>query len=489
MFSKEQEDDIRSRGSHVETVRQQVADFKTGFPFLDLDRPAAIGDGIVQLSELQTTAYVDGYEKATAGKSLLKFVPASGAATRMFKDLFEYLTAGKLNAGTEQFIAGIKDFAFYSELAEVLNKQGLNMDELLAAQDYQPIVRALLEADGLGYGYLPKGLLAFHKTESGAKTPLEEHLIEGAKYARGHDGVAHLHFTVSPEHQEKFEQKLTSTVATYEQAFGVKYQVSFSQQKKSTDTLAVDLNNEPFLEDGKLLFRPAGHGALLANLNDLEADVIFVKNIDNVVPDHLKAETITYKKALASMLIEFQQDAFGWSGRIAAGEDCTSEALETLKSKYGISLTLSSADGLAKYLNRPVRVCGMVVNTGEPGGGPFWVKGEDGTSLQIAETAQIDLDNAQQEAILKKSSHFNPVDLVCGVKDYKGQKFDLLEYRNNKTGFITQKSKGGKDLKAMELPGLWNGAMADWVTLFVEVPIATFNPVKTVNDLLKPTHQ
>ncbi|UXX79731.1 DUF4301 family protein [Reichenbachiella carrageenanivorans] len=489
MFSKEQEDDIQSRGSHIEIVKQQVADFKTGFPFLDLDRPATIGDGIVQLSEQETAAYVEGYEKATVNKSLLKFVPASGAATRMFKDLFEYLAEGKLNAGTEQFIAGIQDFAFYTELVEALKQQGLKMDELLAAQDYQPIVRVLLEEDGLGYGSLPKGLLAFHKTENGAKTPLEEHLIEGAKYALGTDGVAHLHFTVSPEHQKKFELKLASVVGRYEQAFEVKYQVSFSQQKSSTDTLAVDLKNEPFLEDGKLLFRPAGHGALLANLNDLEADVVFVKNIDNVVPDHLKADTITYKKALASMLIAFQQDSFGWLGRIAQGEDCTTEAQEILKAKYGISLALSSSAALAKYLNRPVRVCGMVVNTGEPGGGPFWVKEGEGTSLQIAETAQIDLTNEAQAAILKKSSHFNPVDLVCGVKDFKGRKFDLIQYRNNKTGFITQKSRGGKAVKAMELPGLWNGAMADWVTLFVEVPITTFNPVKTVNDLLKPTHQ
>lgn len=488
MFSSEQEGYIVSRGSDVSVIKNQIEDFKSGFPFLNLDRPATIGDGIIKLTSQQIDDFVSQYESQAKGLSLLKFVPASGAATRMFKELFEFVSGRELNAGTQKFIDGIKDFAFFDELSESLKKQGNDIESLLEAKDYKTILNALLEDNGLGYGSLPKGLLSFHLEDGQSKTPIEEHLIEGAKYA-SQDGKVRLHFTVSPEHQQKFEAKLNEVTRTYESVLGVKYEVSFSQQKKSTDTIAVDLSNEPFLDNGQLLFRPAGHGALLENLNDLDADVIFVKNIDNVVPDHLKADTITYKKALASLLLSFQKDSFDWQNRMARGEDCLSEAVNKLKTQYGMDLSFKDSDELAKYLNRPVRVCGMVENTGEPGGGPFWVKGTEGTSLQIAETAQIDMSDSTQADILKKSSHFNPVDLVCGIKSCNGDKFDLLKYRDDKTGFITEKSKNGKDLKAMELPGLWNGAMADWITLFVEVPISTFNPVKTVNDLLKPTHQ
>lgn len=488
MFSTDQEEYILARGSEIAIVKKQIDDFKTGFPYLNLDRPATIGDGITKLSNEQIDSFVKNYEALTDGQKLLKFVPASGAATRMFKELFEYLASGQMNSGTEQFISGLKGFAFLNELTESLKKQGHHLDDLIESKDYKTIVSALLDEEGLGYGILPKGLLAFHKEEGVSKTPIEEHLIEGAKYA-SQDGLVQLHFTVSPEHQQKFESKLDEVISTYENSLGVKYDVSFSQQKKSTDTIAVDLSNEPFLENGQLLFRPAGHGALLENLNDLNADVIFVKNIDNVVPDHLKEATITYKKALASMLLSFQKDSFDWQRRIENGEDCLTEALDTLKVKFGIAFDCNNSNELIKYLDRPVRVCGMVENTGEPGGGPFWVKGTAASSLQIAETAQIDMSNTKQVEILKNSSHFNPVDLVCGVKNAKGEKFDLLKYRDDKTGFITEKSKNGQDLKAMELPGLWNGAMADWITIFVEVPIATFNPVKTVNDLLKPTHQ
>lgn len=488
VFSATEQAQILAHGSDVSAIENQLENFKTGFPYLELDRPAAVGDGIVQLTKKQIESYLEQYEGLSAEKNLLKFVPASGAATRMFKDLFEYVSSGVFNAGTEKFVAGLKEFAFYEDLLGVLKKQGQSVESLIEAKDYKTVVSALLHEEGLGYGSLPKGLLAFHKEKGRSKTPIEEHLIEGAMYA-SQGGLVRLHFTVSPEHQKKFESKLDEVRAQYEQELGVQYEVSFSQQKKSTDTIAVDLDNEPFLENEKLLFRPAGHGALLENLNDLTADIIFVKNIDNVVPDHLKADTIIYKKALASLLVSFQKDSFDWQNRIQSGENCLTEASEKLKSVYGIYLDFQSTEALSSYLNRPVRVCGMVENTGEPGGGPFWVKDHQGISLQIAETAQIDLKNEQQAELLKQSSHFNPVDLVCGIRNFKGEKFDLLQFRDDNTGFITQKSRGGKDVKAMELPGLWNGAMADWITLFVEVPISTFNPVKTVNDLLKPTHQ
>lgn len=489
MFSEEQKNFIDNRGSKIDAVMGQLANFKAGFPYLELVRPATIDDGIIRLSDEQVDQYVQAYKALTDHQDLLKFVPASGAATRMFKDLFEFLNSNELNSGTEQFIKGVQSFAFYDELTAALKDHGHSIEALLADKNYEPIVRTLLTAEGLNYGSLPKGLLAFHKATDGSRTSLEEHLVEGAKYAMGHDGMVNLHFTVSPEHQDKFEEQLAATQQKYEEIYGVKYQVSFSQQKKSTDTIAVDLSNAPIEEEGKLLFRPAGHGALLENLNDLDADVIFVKNIDNVVPDRLKEDTITYKKALAALLISFQKDSFAWQHKIEVGENCLDEAVSELERKYGMKPKIHRLEDLSQFLNRPVRVCGMVENTGEPGGGPFWVKEANVVSLQIAETAQIYLKNQEQEAILKKSSHFNPVDLVCGVRNFKGETFDLIKYRNDKTGFITQKSKNGKELKAMELPGLWNGAMADWITLFVEVPVSTFNPVKTVNDLLKPNHQ
>lgn len=489
MFNKEEEKFVANRGSKLEDVIQQLKNFESGFSFLELDRPAKINDGVIKLSDAAIDDYLQSYGTSVSEKSILKFVPASGAATRMFKELFEYLSTGELNAAVEKFIAGLGSFAFFKELSGMLEQQGENLAQLLDSKNYKPIVAALLNSEGMDYGDLPKGLLAFHLSDSGDRTPIEEHLVEGAKYATESDGKVKLHFTVSPEHLAKFEQKLAEVQNRYEEKFGVVYEVSFSLQKKSTDTIAVDMDNQPFYENGELLFRPAGHGALLENLNDLDADVVFIKNIDNVVPDHLKEDTIRYKKALASLLLDFQRHSFEWLGRIEANDNCLDEALQTLKDKFNLDLDFKGIEELKAYLHRPIRVCGMVENTGEPGGGPFWVKNPNGASLQIAETAQIDMDKPDQVAILKESTHFNPVDLICAVKDYKGHKFDLLKYRDNDTGFITKKSRSGKDLKAMELPGLWNGAMADWITLFVEVPISTFNPVKTVNDLLKPSHQ
>lgn len=484
-----QVEQIEARGSDVDQVKTQLANFQQGFDFLNLDRPATIGDGIIQLSPELVEQSANEYHSYINENKLLKFVPASGAATRMFKELFEFLSTGELSPATDKFISELKNFAFYDQLSESLNDQGLNLSQLLEAKKYEPIVEALLKPDWIGYGGLPKGLLTFHKNDQGIRTPLEEHLVEGASYAVEKNRNVNLHFTVSPEHLEKFQQKLENVRERYEKQFDVTFHVSFSLQKKSTDTIAVDMDNRPFYENGELLFRPAGHGALVENLNDLDADIIFIKNIDNVVPDHLKGDTIKYKKALAVLLLDFQQYSFEWLKRIDNNDDCSKEACQILKSKFNLDLQFESPDQLRSYLNRPIRVCGMVENTGEPGGGPFWVKNAQGTSLQIAETAQIDLDNPGQAAILQASTHFNPVDLICAVKDYQGKKFDLLKYRDNLTGFITKKSRGGKALKAMELPGLWNGAMADWITLFVEVPISTFNPVKTVNDLLKPSHQ
>ena len=349
----------------------------------------------------------------------------------------------------------------------------------------------------MDYGQKPKGVLTFHKYEKEFRTAFEEHLYEGAFHSKTIENKVNIHFTISPEHSDLFNAIMESKVQQLENKFKVKFDISFSYQKPSTDMVAVDLNNDLFREpDGSLVFRPGGHGALIENLNDLDADIIFIKNIDNVVPDRLKDVTIEYKKALAGVLLSFQQMIFDYI-EVLTKEGNKDEILFEIEHFIREELCYQiegdnkkDKDTMLEILNRPLRVCGMVKNEGEPGGGPFWVKHqEDTTDLQIVESSQIDTNNHEQISILKSSTHFNPVDLVCATKDYKGNKFNLLNYRDSNTGFISKKSKDGRDLKAQELPGLWNGAMANWNTIFVEVPIITFNPVKTVNDLLREEHQ
>lgn len=376
-----------------------------------------------------------------------------------------------------------------------------NIDELLSANQYKEVVKAMLDKEGLNYGALPKGLLKFHKYANGSRTPLEEHLVEGALYAREKDGTVNIHFTVSTEHRALFEALVNKVVPAYEKEFGVNYNVSFSEQKPSTDTVAANPDNTPFrTKDGDLLFRPGGHGALIENLNDIDADVVFIKNIDNVVPDRLKADTVRYKKLLAGVLVSLQQQVFAYLRKLDSGKYTMDELREMLQfvqkklfTKNPETKMLEDTElaiYLRKKLNRPMRVCGMVRNVGEPGGGPFLAYNADGTiSLQILESSQIDMNDAEKKAMFEKGTHFNPVDLVCAVKDYQGNAFNLPQYVDPQTGFISHKSKDGKELKALELPGLWNGAMSDWSTVFVEVPLSTFNPVKTVNDLYREQHQ
>ena len=382
-----------------------------------------------------------------------------------------------------------------------MDNTGKNINALLSEHNYKAVVSNLLESAGLNYGALPKGLLKFHRYADGVRTPLEEHLVEGALYAAGKSGEVNVHFTVSTEHRALFEKLVAAKAAEYEAKYGTTYHISFSEQKPSTDTVAADMENKPFRDkDGKLLFRPGGHGALMENLNDLDADIVFIKNIDNVVPDRLKADTVTYKKLLAGVLVTLQKQAFEYLELLDGGH-YSHEQLETiirfvqqqLRCRRTDLKELEDADlviYLRKKLNRPMRVCGMVKNVGEPGGGPFLAYNPDGTiSLQILESSQIDMNDPEKKAMFEKGTHFNPVDLVCAVRDYKGNKFDLLKHVDKATGFISYKSKNGKDLKALELPGLWNGSMSDWNTVFVEVPLSTFNPVKTVNDLLREQHQ
>lgn len=481
---------LEKRGIEPSVIDQQIDYFKNGFPWMTLFKAATPKDGVIQLSNEQVNDLVKKFDRSKSDLSILKMVPASGAATRMFKSLFEHLQEGNANKESKVFFEQLNRFAFYPALKKLLSSNPSESE----------ILEKLLLPDGLSYGSLPKGLLEFHRYDDGVRTPLQEHLLEAVEYA-SNGQTAKLHFTVSPEHRSRFVDLVEKVVPTLENKFGIKFEISFSEQKLSTDTIAVDLENQIFRDsDGSMLFRPAGHGALLENLNDLLADIIFIKNIDNVVPDALKGPTITYKKALGGLLLQILEGIKHLDEQLAgevteeiliSAEQSVVEFLGFVPSPaYQLMPLEEKVAFLRKVLNRPTRVCGVVKNTGEPGGGPFWCQDSEGNStLQLVESAQVNPDDEQQMNLFKGSTHFNPVDLVCATKDLHGNKFDLREFRDMNTGFITEKTKDGKKLKALELPGLWNGAMAYWNTIFVEVPLETFNPVKTVNDLLRPAHQ
>lgn len=487
MFSSNDQQQLHNLGITQEQVKQQIKDFHKGFPFLPVVAPAVAGKGITQISQEEQEELIGLFDQW--GGTRLKFVPASGAATRMFKSLYEYRDTENVSADTDVFFNRLKSFAFYDDLIKAVGDDDKNNKIAL--------LNGLLEKKGLNYGCLPKGLIAFHRYNNDSRTAFEEHLVEAALYAKDSNKIARLHFTVSPEHLEGFKSLLERVQPEYEDRYSVKFEVSFSEQKKSTDTIAVDLNNEPFRnDDGSLLFRPGGHGALLENLNEIKEDIIFIKNIDNVVPDHLKADTIHWKKVLAGMMLKLRRQIAAYITLLenGAAELQLKEIATFLAKNFSIVLPEVPAKQYASLLftklNRPMRVCGMVKNAGEPGGGPFVVRNEDTScSLQIAESVQINMNDEKSRKIVERATHFNPVDIVCSFRDYKGGAYDLLKFRDPATGFISMKSKDGRELKALELPGLWNGAMSDWNTMFVEVPLITFNPVKTVNDLLRPEHQ
>ena len=505
MLTEADKAQLIAKGISEAQITQQLQDFQTGFPFLKLEGAAAIGKGIIAVDEKAEKQYIEAWEHYKAqGHRVTKFVPASGAASRMFKDMFEFLDADydvPTTKAEKQYFEGIHDFAFYQALDDAcMVCEGKGVDALIDEGDYKAVVRCMLSSEGLNYGQLPKGLLQFHAYDEEVRTPLEEHLVEAALYAQS-CGECDVHFTVSTEHRELFEALVERILPEYEKQYGVRYHVSFSEQKPSTDTVAANMDNTPFrTEDGKLLFRPGGHGALIRNLGDLESDVVFVKNIDNVVPDKLKPVTVTWKQVIAGVLVETQQKAFDYLRLLDTGSYSHAQIEEMIHfvrhELYTDIPGLKNMEDaeLVTYLrgklNRPMRVCGMVKNVGEPGGGPFMAYNPDGSvSLQILESSQIDKNNPAYVKMFTAGTHFNPVDLVCGIRNYKGERFDLTQYVDPATGFISYKSKNGKELKALELPGLWNGAMSNWSTIFVEVPLQTFNPVKTVNDLLRPEHQ
>lgn len=497
---------LKEKGITEEQLNEQLQMQREGFPYLRLDGAATPGHGITLLTpEMEIGAIACWEEFLDKGGKVIKMVPASGAASRMFKDLFAFINGKSDKPDTDfmkRFFDNIEKFAFFNRLNFVtLELYGMSIDSLIKENRYKDIVRALIEKSGMNYGYLPKALLQFHKVIGTSRTALEEHLAEGAQYASGKDNKVHVHFTVSEDHIPLVWMKVEEASGHLGHEYGVDYDISYSVQKPSTDTIAVTKDNKPYREDGKLFFRPGGHGALIENLNDLNADVIFIKNIDNVVPDTHRGATIQYKKVLGGTLVAVKQKINTYCELLSSNKGISEEKYEEMISFLRNVLCITNdntsemdevqkKDYIFRKLNRPLRVCGMVRNEGEPGGGPFLVYNWDGTiSPQILESSQIDPNNKESQKMLKESTHFNPVDLAVSTKNWKGEKYNLAEYVDKSTGFISEKSREGVEIKALELPGLWNGAMSDWNTIFIEVPAQTFNPVKTVNDLLREAHQ
>ena len=507
MLTTEDLKTLEQKGVTQEELESQINRFKIGFPFLKIADSAQIGNGIKQLSAEEEFEAVARWKKYLAdGGEVCKFVPASGAASRMFKALFSFVE-GDADVPAEgsdvaKLIADNHNLAFFGELNEVVkNLHSKDIDTLISEGEYKKVIAAIILPEGLNYGNLPKGLLTFHAYADGTtRTPVEEQLVEGAQSATGADGVVHLHFTVSGNHRQLFADKLSAKVPALEEKMGVKFDISMSEQKASTDTVAVNPDNTLFRENGSLVFRPGGHGALIANLNDIDSAAVFVKNIDNVVPDSYREATLQYKQVIAGCMMQAHDKIEKYLRQINSGDytiEDVREMIDFLHKELNVRdeqmKHLEDADlvlYIKKKLDRPLRVCGMVRNEGEPGGGPYIAYNADGsTSPQILESHQIDLSKEEYKAMMSQATHFNPVDLVCYIKDIDGNHYDLPKYVDLATGFISNKSLHGKELRALELPGLWNGAMSDWNTIFVEVPIETFNPVKTVNDLLRPAHQ
>ncbi|TSE10072.1 MULTISPECIES: DUF4301 family protein [Aquimarina] len=506
---------IKSKGLTVEKVLAQVETFKNEIPFVALRSAATLDNGILKFSEHYQSELTKLYDSRLSNLDTIKFVPASGAATRMFKDLFRFLDnydweKESLNSYTNHekanairlFLIGLEKFPFYTPVMEKVKSVYPKFESLSEGRQLYIFVEMMLKEKGLNYGSFPKGLLPFHDYTDSIATSFEEHLYEAAGYNTNDKGDSKLHFTISKEHLEAFKGEFERIKKKVEEKTNTNFSITYSFQKSETDTVAVTEDNEPFrTENGTLLFRPGGHGALIENLNDLDGDIIYIKNIDNVVVRKYQDEVSGYKKVLAGKLIEIQDEVFRILNAIDQKKPSEAELKDIKKflvQQLNVRLPLDFDKFSDKYklqflresLNRPIRVCGMVINEGEPGGGPFWIKQENGRLvLQIIEAPQIDIADRRQEDILHSATHFNPVDLVCGVRDYHGEKFNLLDFVDPDSGFITQKTMNGKILKALELPGLWNGAMAKWISVFVEVPLTTFNPVKTVNDLLKSAHQ
>jgi hypothetical protein len=504
MFTQKDLQQIQRKGISIDAINRQIKYFKSGFPPADITTPAIPGQGIICLNKGEELHYRDVFRQNGPDFDITRFIPASGAATRMFKSLFSALEALqplpveqqqdwlKKHPEIEDFFMHLREYPFYEDL---------DLPEDAAPAE---TLEQVLGDEGLGYGTKPKGLLRFHKYSSDERrTSFEEHILEASRYCSSRDGKLRIHLTVSPDHLDGFQTEAARVVPQIERLTGLDIDLSFSFQKPETDTLAVDLNNEPFRNsDGTLLFRPGGHGALIQNLDALDSDILFVSNIDNIAPDKLKDIRVMYKEVLGGVLLEIRAKVFYYLKQLTGEERVEKTRMDSMVSFLHERLGIAIPDQLENWdaadlkqwlqttMDRPIRVCGMVRNEGEPGGGPFYVRSDSGEiSLQIVESSQIDMEDPAKAALVKQSTHFNPVDLVCSTRNFRGEKVALASYVDHNTGFISEKSVAGKSLKALELPGLWNGAMARWLTLFVEVPVETFSPVKTVFDLMRPEHR
>ena len=505
-LSKTDLEQFKKHGLTPEKIDQQLKIFSEGIPFVKIVKAGSIGDGIVSISEADQNRLVEFYELNNQKKEIVKFVPASGAATRMFQFLFMFLNEfnpngtsfetyinKKENKLLETFIKSLKDFAFFSSVQKKTKELYPDFEKASEGAGTYLFIKTMLDDKGLNFRNLPKGLIPFHKYETRTKTAFEEHLYESVYYASVNNNVK-LHFTIAKKHLPFFEKELDGIKNRVLKKTKTKFQVSYSFQKKETDTIAVNNDNTVFKNaKNECVFRPSGHGALIENLNDLDADIVFIKNIDNVVSAKYVDEVAHHKKVLGGKLLWIQKKVFSYLVMLDkknASLEKLHEIKAFLRNELNIRESIMTAAAIKNILNRPIRVCGVVKNTGAPGGGPFWVQNNNTLpTLQIVEMSQIDSNNSDHQTIVNSATHFNPVDLVCGLKNYKGKKFDLLKFVDSKSGIITDKSQDGRSLKALELPGLWNGSMAYWNSVFVEVPLKTFNPVKTVNDLLHEAHR
>ena len=505
MLTEQDIDQIESHGLTLHKVYKQLETFSRGIPYANVITTASVGNGIRQLDEKERKQLENYYDGKKDTLDVVKFVPASGAATRMFKFLHEFLEnfdpekelfrayiKKNPSQDLETFFSSLGDFAFINEVRKKIREMYPDYKKSPKGKRYYYLVNAMLGKQGLNFGDMPKGLIPFHRYKKYATTAFEEQLIEASNYAAVKDDV-YLHFTFSEKHVTAFREEFDRVRSRVSRKTKKTYHISYSFQNKDTDTIAVTLDNKPFRDkNDRLVFRPSGHGALLQNLNEVNADLVFIKNIDNVAAQEYNEEIGCYKKILAGKLLQLQSKIFGYLKKLQ--NNVTLEEVKEIQSFVWNELDIKDIphgiSSMTEFLNRPLRVCGVVRNTGAPGGGPFWVKNGEGlVSLQIVEKSQIDIDNERQKAIVGEATHFNPVDVVCGLRDFEGNKFDLTQFVDPNTGFISEKSENGNPIKALELPGLWNGGMAQWNTVFVEVPLITFNPVKTVNDLLKKEHR
>ena len=493
------------KGIRALDVEKQLERFGKGCTPRRLLRPATVGDGVKRLRSGEARQFLKIYEESLAETSVCKFIPASGVASRMFGQLDALrvafsagkpASAARAGEALEKFVLNLKRFPFAGQLERSL---GRDIDEVVSSGDFGPLLNALLGDEGLGYGNIPKGLVPFHDYEEGPRTAFCEHFAEAAGYANSHGAVS-MHFTIPPAFADEFalEEKKAKVLFSSNE---VSFDVSYSAQNPETDTVVVGADGEPVRDAfGSLVRRPAGHGALLGNLNALSSDLVFIKNIDNVVKEELLPDTIRWKKILGGMLLFLRRRVFhfldslrssGFSEPLAkdAVSFCARELFLDLSAVLDEPAPEKKKEALLRALDRPIRVCGAVKNEGEPGGGPFWTETENGESLQIVESAEVDRNSPSQMSVWQSSTHFNPVDIVCGTTNSVGKKFNLFDFVDHEAGIITEKILEGEKIKALELPGLWNGSMAGWITVFVEVPSSTFNPVKTVLDLLKEPHQ